>query len=331
MFRYTRSFGGIKVLGLDVVVWWDKNENEWKVFDDRCPHRLAPLSEGRIDPSGRLQCVYHGWCFGGSGDCKLIPQAPLDGPPVHSFPKACVAVYPSTVQNGIVWFWPNTDPQYKDIPAKKKPPYVPELDDPSFDFQMFNRDIAYGLISVFPRNFRLWIDPFVSRWMHHIMQNLVIDSDFYLLQVQEEKLMEAGPSNWQKTCFVPTKADTNVVAYRKWLKKYAGGQIDWGTKFNGSLPPTLPREQLMDRYWSHVVNCSSCNGAYKGFNTLQISLQVFSVALVAIMAASKPGMISVAVRNTIAVVAILCFVGSKWLSHFIYKNFHFHDYNHAFK
>ncbi|KAI3794963.1 hypothetical protein L1987_37604 [Smallanthus sonchifolius] len=425
---------GKKVLGLDVVVWWDKNENEWKVFDDRCPHRLAPLSEGRIDPSGRLQCVYHGWCFGGSGDCKLIPQAPLDGPPVHSFPKACVAVYPSTVQNGIVWFWPNTDPQYKDILAKKKPPYVPELDDPSFDFQMFNRDIAYGyficvfiknlgnitrltqvsctvkvdreggspidiniqkidengftttelpnrqwkfvspcllqgvltimespnniqgklaqkpprkdlfiffaipvspgnsrLISVFPRNFRLWIDPFVSRWMHHIMQNLVIDSDFYLLQVQEEKLMEAGPSNWQKTCFVPTKADTNVVAYRKWLKKYAGGQIDWGTKFNGSLPPTLPREQLMDRYWSHVVNCSSCNGAYKGFNALHISLQVFSIALVAIMAASKPGMISVAVRNTIAVVAILCFVGSKWLSHFIYKNFHFHDYNHAFK
>ncbi|KAF5768369.1 putative pheophorbide a oxygenase [Helianthus annuus] len=68
---------GIKVVGLDIVVWWDKNDNEWKVFDDRCPHRLAPLSEGRIDQWGRLQCVYHGWCFSGSGDCKLIPQAPL--------------------------------------------------------------------------------------------------------------------------------------------------------------------------------------------------------------------------------------------------------------
>uniref|UniRef100_A0A6N2M7B3 Rieske domain-containing protein n=1 Tax=Salix viminalis TaxID=40686 RepID=A0A6N2M7B3_SALVM len=71
-----------KVLGLDVVVWWDRNESEWKVFDDACPHRLAPLSEGRIDQWGRLQCVYHGWCFNGSGDCKLIPQAPPDGPPV---------------------------------------------------------------------------------------------------------------------------------------------------------------------------------------------------------------------------------------------------------
>lgn len=71
-----------KVLGIDVVVWWDRNESAWKVFDDTCPHRLAPLSEGRIDQWGRLQCVYHGWCFDGSGDCQLIPQAPRDGPPV---------------------------------------------------------------------------------------------------------------------------------------------------------------------------------------------------------------------------------------------------------
>lgn len=70
---------GKKVMGLDVVVWWDRNEGAWQVFDDACPHRLAPLSEGRIDQWGRLQCVYHGWCFNGSGECKLIPQAPPEG------------------------------------------------------------------------------------------------------------------------------------------------------------------------------------------------------------------------------------------------------------
>ncbi|KAF5768368.1 putative pheophorbide a oxygenase [Helianthus annuus] len=63
---------------------------------------------------------------------------------VHSFPKACVAVYPSTVQYGILWFWPNTDAKYRDILTKKKPPYVAELEDPSFSFQTFNRDIPYG-------------------------------------------------------------------------------------------------------------------------------------------------------------------------------------------
>lgn len=76
---------GKTVLGIDIVVWWDRNQKEWKVMDDTCPHRLAPLSEGRIDQWGRLQCVYHGWCFGGSGECKFIPQAPRDGPPVIPF------------------------------------------------------------------------------------------------------------------------------------------------------------------------------------------------------------------------------------------------------
>lgn len=70
------------VLGIEVVLWWDRAEEKWQVFEDKCPHRLAPLSQGRIDNLGRLQCVYHGWCFDGNGNCKLIPQAPRDGPEV---------------------------------------------------------------------------------------------------------------------------------------------------------------------------------------------------------------------------------------------------------
>ncbi|TYK09954.1 Ty3/gypsy retrotransposon protein [Cucumis melo var. makuwa] len=137
---------GKTVMGIDVVVWWDKNESGWKVFDDLCPHRLAPLSEGRIDQWGRLQCVHHGWCFNGSGDCKFIPQAPAppDGPPVHTSKRACVSVYPSVVQNDILWFWPNSDPQYKDIMAKKTPPFIPELDDPSYTKLIISRDLPYG-------------------------------------------------------------------------------------------------------------------------------------------------------------------------------------------
>ena len=63
---------------------------------------------------------------------------------VHTAKKACVAVYPSTVQNNIVWFWPNLDPRYKDILVEKKPPYIPEIDDPSYTNLMGNRDIPYG-------------------------------------------------------------------------------------------------------------------------------------------------------------------------------------------
>lgn len=47
---------------------------------------------------------------------------------------------------------------------------------------------------------------------------------------------------------MPTKADAIVVAFRRWLNKYAGGQVDWRAKYNGDLPPTPPREQLLDRF-----------------------------------------------------------------------------------
>lgn len=66
--------------------------------------------------------------------------------------------------------------------------------------------------------------------------------------MKEHKLKEIGPYNWHKACYMPTKADAIVVAFRRWLNKYAGGQVDWRAKYNGDLPPTPPREQLLDRF-----------------------------------------------------------------------------------
>lgn len=135
--------------------------------------------------------------------------------------------------------------------------------------------------------------------------------------------MDIGLANWQKACFVPTKSDAFVVGFRRWLKKYAGGQVDWRGKYSGALPPTPPREELMDRYWSHVVSCRSCSAAYNRFNALEVVLQVASLASFGIAAATKQNV------KVMVAVAVLCFAGSKWLAHFIYKNFHYHDYNHA--
>ncbi|KAG6790930.1 hypothetical protein POTOM_000037 [Populus tomentosa] len=303
-----------KVMGLDIVVWWDKNESSWRVFNDACPHRLAPLSEGRIDQWGRLQCVYHGWCFNGSGNCNFIPQAPPDGPPVSTSKKACVAVYPSTVHHDIVWFWPNTDPQYKDIILKKQPPFIPELDDPSYIKITGSRDLPYGY-EVLIENL---MDPAHVPYAHYgIMRTRkpkapcisyadsspVIDQgdDAIADTEKERKIMEMGASNWQKACFVPAKSDAFVVGFRKWLNKYAGGQVDWRGNYSGTLPPTPPREQLLDRYWSHVVNCPSCNSAYKGLNALEVILQFASLAFFGIAGATKHNvytMVAMAVNSS---------------------------------
>lgn len=42
------------------------------VLPDICPHRHAPLSQGRVTSAG-LKCPYHGWCFNARGQCTRIP------------------------------------------------------------------------------------------------------------------------------------------------------------------------------------------------------------------------------------------------------------------
>lgn len=68
----------------------------------RCPHRLAPLSEGRVDAAGRLECPYHGWSFNGDGSCHSIPQEQPGGRGVSATqsPRACATSYMTQVSQG---------------------------------------------------------------------------------------------------------------------------------------------------------------------------------------------------------------------------------------
>ena len=70
-------------------------------LEDRCPHRRAPLSLGRVTESGMLQCGYHGWTFdGGSGRCVEIPNL-RDDEPVPAAIKA--HRYPVVERDGVVF------------------------------------------------------------------------------------------------------------------------------------------------------------------------------------------------------------------------------------
>jgi len=65
----------VTIMNIDFVVWFNNVQNEWCVASDVCPHRLAPLSQGRVDEkSGCIECPYHGWRFDGDGTCTSIPQ-----------------------------------------------------------------------------------------------------------------------------------------------------------------------------------------------------------------------------------------------------------------
>jgi phenylpropionate dioxygenase-like ring-hydroxylating dioxygenase large terminal subunit len=100
-----RKLARFTLLDTDLVIWWDKSADTWQVFEDKCPHRLAPLSEGRVNEDGLLECPYHGWAFSGDGNCKIIPQQQPEGM-AHTSARACVRSYPTAIAQGLLFVYP---------------------------------------------------------------------------------------------------------------------------------------------------------------------------------------------------------------------------------
>lgn len=69
---------------------------------DNCPHRGAPLSEGRMRGDD-VECCYHGWTFDSAGQCTSIPALVADDPVDLS--KITVQSYPVRERQGLVWIW----------------------------------------------------------------------------------------------------------------------------------------------------------------------------------------------------------------------------------
>src|SRR5690349_291338 len=54
------------------IVFYRRGDGTSVALEDRCCHRRAPLSKGKI-VDDRLQCGYHGFTFDASGACVAIP------------------------------------------------------------------------------------------------------------------------------------------------------------------------------------------------------------------------------------------------------------------
>lgn len=68
-------------------------------LEDKCPHRLAPLSFGeQID--GNLRCGYHGALFDGTGRCLSVPGQNVVPAGIRA------RAYPVQEKYGLVWVWP---------------------------------------------------------------------------------------------------------------------------------------------------------------------------------------------------------------------------------
>ena len=131
------------LLGIPLVIWKPTSSPTYQVFLDRCPHRLAPLSEGRIDDkSDNLMCSYHGWQFDENGDCTRIPQADSSELIAKKSQNFCATVYPSRQENDLLWVW--MDESTPEIAAQTDLPLSPKIDaSKGYVWSSMVRDLEY--------------------------------------------------------------------------------------------------------------------------------------------------------------------------------------------
>lgn len=108
------------------VVMYRGESGKYVALDNRCCHRGAPLSMGRIE-GDCIRCMYHGMKYDSSGMCVQIPGQ-------DRIPKTLkVQSYPVEVRDHLVWIWlgdpaladpglivdyaPLRDPNWRGLPA----------------------------------------------------------------------------------------------------------------------------------------------------------------------------------------------------------------------
>ncbi|KAL6764549.1 hypothetical protein V8C86DRAFT_2471996 [Haematococcus lacustris] len=263
----------VELLGRALVLWWEPGSARWRLHDDLCPHRLVPLSEGRVSEQGRLQCGYHGWEFSGSGACERIPQGGL-----ASSPRACLAAYPVEVRQGLVWARPIALPRGLDSRDSAAGvdtsdiPIVPELEDPEWVPQDTWRDLPYDYSTLMENVVDSSHVPFTH---HKSISNRNVLGDYHMHLTSPPSLAgftglwEAGPragqmgpqtTTFHAPCYLKHKLDASEKrGFQSLTVVYAVPQAPGRCRLinrnvvrftRTSLPARLLR--LLPRWVSHV-------------------------------------------------------------------------------
>jgi vanillate O-demethylase monooxygenase subunit len=182
-------------------------------LEDRCPHRLAPLSMGECADGG-LRCGYHGMVFDAGGQCIGIPGQDIIPP------TAKVRAYPVEERYGLVWVWTG-----KGAPDPAKLPFLAGHGEPGWSVMAGGYQRHNG-------NYRIEIenlmDPAHTTFLH------------------KETIGNAN----QKNVPVQVATDDKGLSAFRWVENvppspldakshdFGGGKVDRRIAFNFALPAT---------------------------------------------------------------------------------------------
>lgn len=200
----------IKICYDDYVVW--KNGNSWSMVKDVCPHKLAPLSQGRISEDNNIECPYHGQQFNGNGDCVKIPQSNKMPPYTNG-----VQAIKTHLFNDLLWgFFPCKETQRDDIFPETYYPVLNTLKEP-----FFIRDFPYS-VDMLLDNF---MDPAHIPFAHHGLQGRRSDGSPIPMTLEKSDMNNIEVSYTDK---INGKIRNAKVAYNRPAYYYA---TDAGQKF----------------------------------------------------------------------------------------------------
>lgn len=238
----------VQLLGKDLVLWRDGAE-QWHCFEDACPHRLVPLSEGRVEADGTLLCAYHAWRFDGSGNCVNIPQSKDSETEEKNIanPKACAIAYPTQERQGLLWVWAEPGAEARLESQMRDPRIIPELEDESGRVKKlfwYVRDLPYGW-DYFIENV---IDPAHVTVSHHGIMGKREDARYVeMFSVKEVSAQEGLAFNVGPT---PEVIEQTVQEFQPPCLVHVGSQFKDGGKFVLALyaSPTRPG-------WCRQIGC----------------------------------------------------------------------------
>lgn len=103
------------------VLLYRTEAGEVAALEDRCPHRQAPLSSGKLR-GDIVECGYHGFQFGRDGRCVRVPSM-TSPPPIR------IEAYPVREIGPLVWIYLGDRDRIDDVPP---PPAIDWMADPGF-------------------------------------------------------------------------------------------------------------------------------------------------------------------------------------------------------
>lgn len=131
-----------------LVVWRD-DAGAIHALEDRCAHRRAPLSAGKL-VDGTVQCPYHGWRYDSGGTCVAMPSL---GPGASPRVKVGLRSYPVQVRYGLLWLWWG-DPDRADADLIPDIPFLhpdrpaPSVVHRSFDYETCSELVVENLLDL---------------------------------------------------------------------------------------------------------------------------------------------------------------------------------------